>query len=186
MPDQTSGLLSKFLRKRRISAAHPFLHSPILDIGCGTGHLANFFLADQYVGIDIDQESLAKARELHSSHTFHSTMEALGNRKFKCIVALAVIEHVPEPEKFLTGLDQYLLPEGTFVLTTPHPAYEHLYHWGSQIGLFSRHAEEEHQDEYDLAALRRITRNAQLKIFHYQKFLLGANQLVILKKESSA
>ena len=62
MSDQATGLLSPYLRVQRIKAALPHIIPPVLDIGCGNGSLAPFFKAEDYTGMDIDEEALAEGR----------------------------------------------------------------------------------------------------------------------------
>ena len=159
----------------------PFLGESILDVGCGNGPLAGFFASSEYVGADIDDESLARARRLHPEHLFCKMDDIPKNQRFACIVGLAVIEHVPAPEKFLAALKDRLSTDGTIVLTTPHPAFGRFYHWGSRIGLFSRVAADEHKNEYDRATIKRMAEKVGLAITHYQRFLFEANQLIVLK-----
>src|SRR5882724_4256798 len=65
MADQLTGLLSPFLRSRRIAAVEPFLgKGRLLDIGCGTGTLANHVNSTRYLGVDQDEESIAIAKNL--------------------------------------------------------------------------------------------------------------------------
>lgn len=127
MPDQMSGLLSPFLRQRRIEAALPLLGSGrILDFGCGTGELARWLAAERYLGVDRDQESVEIARERFPDHEF-LTVEAFetGNAKprrgFDVVVALAVIEHLPEPVRWLAETGSVLADRGGWWSPLPTP-----------------------------------------------------------------
>jgi hypothetical protein len=71
--------------------------------------------------------------------------------------------------------------DARIVLTTPHPSMEWLHHAGSSVGLFSRHAYEEHEELLDKGAMQKVCAQAQLEIAVYQRFMFRANQLVILK-----
>ena len=46
------GLLSPYLRNRRLAMARPLLTGRVLDVGCAEGHLAESVPADRYVGVD--------------------------------------------------------------------------------------------------------------------------------------
>jgi 2-polyprenyl-3-methyl-5-hydroxy-6-metoxy-1,4-benzoquinol methylase len=179
--DQISrGLLSPFLRNRRIAAAVPFIEGRVLDIGCGVGILAGRYAPDQYFGFDIDDESIELARKAYPHHRFGTALPAW--EIFDTIVGLAVIEHVPRPIEMLRQLRSHLAPDGKIVLTTPHPAFEWLHMLGSAFGLFSDTAVEEHQTLLDAKAMRQLGFDADLDIDTSRRFLFGANQVFVLKK----
>lgn len=180
MADQASeGLLSPFLRDRRLQAARPHLRGRILDLGCGGGLLARWAEPQTYLGFDVDPDSLAAARRAFPRHRFVGDLPA--GQGFDTLVALAVIEHLPQPERHLAQWRQLLAPGGTMVLTTPHPRVDLVHRLGARLGIFSRHASEEHQDLLDRAGLERAAGAAGLTVALYRRFLLGANQLVLLR-----
>src|ERR1700730_6957888 len=98
MADQLTGLLSPFLRSRRIAAIRPFLgEGNLLDIGCGTGELARDVDPTKYVGVDRDEESISIARKKFPAHRFMTLAELSASPRdsqFDQIIGLAVIEHV--------------------------------------------------------------------------------------------
>ncbi len=185
MPNQVSGVLSPFLRACRLRAARPFIDGGrVLDMGCGTGALADAVAPQQYLGVDIDAESVRLARRRHPEHTFLTLDEFDDGRPlpgFDVIVALAVIEHVPDPGPWLARLAACLNPGGQFVLTTPHPAWRRVHDLGAAVGLFSREAAEEHQALLDQPILGELAVRAGLEMIQSRRFLLGANQLFVLR-----
>ena len=182
MPDQANGLLSPWLRQQRISAARPYWRGRILDFGCGIGRLADLMVPEAYVGLDTDADSLSDARRLHPQHRFASAWP--NDETFDTVVALAVIEHLPEPEDFLRQAAQALAPGGRIVLTTPAPSVEWVHTAGSWLGLFSHHASEEHEHLLDRAAIMEAARAAGLRLEVFRSFLFGGNQLAVLVKSS--
>lgn len=187
MADQGSeGLLSPFLRDRRIKAAYPYLKGKILDIGCGAGHLAHYVDANQYVGVDPDPVSLALARTQFPHHRF-LLLEDILTESFDTIIALAVIEHVPDPVSFLVSLRDRLTdsPDNRIVCTTPHPTMEWIHRIGAKVGIFSRSANEEHEVLLDRKTLTETGENAKLELKHYSRFLFGANQIAVYAKDLS-
>ena len=181
MADQGSeGLFSPFLRRQRLRAARPYLLGRILDVGCGSGALAGLVPWDRYLGVDSDRESLAKAAREHPRHAFASTLPS-EPESFDTVVALAVIEHVDSPARFLASLARRLRtdPASRIVITTPHPAAEWIHDAGAHIGFFSKHANEEHQQLLDSEMLSDIGTDAGLRVIEYRRFLLGANQLAV-------
>ena len=183
MADQASeGLFSPFLQRQRITAVMPFLNGRVLDVGSGSGVLAQYVDAETYLGIERDQLSLDKARSNFPQHAFQSDLPPLGE-KFDTIVTLAVIEHVANPGLFLKDiaarLDENELAH--IVCTTPHPSMDWIHTVGSAIGLFSQHANDEHEDLLDFARLTSVGEEAGLELTNYKRFLMGANQLAVFQ-----
>lgn len=181
MADQgAEGLLSPYLRKKRFEVAFPYLKGRVLDFGCGSGALAALVHADQYLGVEIDSVLLQHASSRFPKHRF--ALELPGSSdKFDTIISLAVIEHVSDPAQFLRTLAAYLndTPASRIVVTTPHPAVEWIHDAGAAIGLFSKHASEEHEDLLDHTKLEMAGHQAGLRLVSYRRFLFGANQIAV-------
>lgn len=180
MADQGSqGILSAFLRRKRVAAARPCLNGSVLDYGCGSGAVAEHVPPQQYVGYDRDLETIDKARIEHPDHTF--VTEPPGGQ-FDTVVLLAVLEHVFDPTAFLRDLADRLADGGRLVLTTPHPRMEWAHTVGAKVGLFSHDAHEEHEALLDRAMIEQVATGAGLVVETYQRFLFGANQLAVLRR----
>lgn len=185
MADQgAEGFLSPYLRKKRIQAVAPWLKGRVFDFGCGAGLLAALVPADQYLGLDRDLISLDSAKIFFPAHKFTSKLVPQ-SQKFDTVVALAVIEHVNDPVKFLSTLAGYLDNKfNNIILTTPHPSVDWMHCFGAKIGLFSRHANDEHEDLLNYFLLKKYGEQAGLKMQYYSRFLFGANQIVVYSKEA--
>jgi 2-polyprenyl-3-methyl-5-hydroxy-6-metoxy-1,4-benzoquinol methylase len=182
MADQgAEGLMSPFLRSRRMAAARPYLRGRVLDVGCGTGALTRYVPKGRYMGFDPDPESILLARTNHPGYRFDTSMP-FEQRGFDTIASLAVIEHVADRVEFITGLQLQLRngPANRIVLTTPHQSMEWIHAAGAKLGLFSRQANEEHKGLLDEGALRYLADQAGCQLITYKRFLFGANQLAIL------
>ena len=187
MADQgTEGLLSPFLRTQRINAARPHLFGRVLDVGCGSGALAEVVEPKDYLGLEIDEASIAFAREKFPQHTFENTND-IPDGGFDTVVALAVIEHVPSPAEFLKDLSKALRPTSNarVICTTPHPSMDIVHTVGAKVGLFSQSANDEHEDLLDRKALDRAGQDAGLVLQTYRRFLYGANQIAIYVPDQS-
>jgi SAM-dependent methyltransferase len=187
MADQGSeGLLSPFLRRMRIGQARRWLIGRVLDVGSGAGSLAGLVQPENYVGWEIDQTSLSLARRNFPDHVFYPSLEAeIG--EFDSVVALAVIEHVDEPLAFLQTLKSFskASPDSRLIITTPHPHVEMVHHWGSRLGIFSKHADGEHKDLLGHSQLLELGLEAGIQLMHYRRFLCGANQIAVFSRMGS-
>jgi SAM-dependent methyltransferase len=185
MADQVAeGLLSPpWLRKKRFAVAMPYLKGRVLDFGCGAGALAALVHADHYLGVEVDEVSLQQARSLFPPHRFVSGLPESAE-KFDSIISLAVIEHVSDPAQFLRTLATHLDESAAACLavTTPHPSVDWVHDVGAALVLFSKHANEEHEDLLDRAKLEMAGAKAGLKLVTYRRFLFGANQIAVYKK----
>lgn len=182
MPQLTdnAGLLTGYLARSRYAAAQPHLRGRVLDVGCANGLLTQWCKPTAYVGVDIDEQSVAAARRDRPGFRFETSLPT--DEEFDTVVALALIEHVKDPADLLHTLGGVLRPAGVLVLTTPHPRMEWAHTAGAKVKLFSHEAHEEHEDLIDLPRMKELAAEADLRVAHYQRFLFGANQLFILAK----
>lgn len=178
MADQADGLLSSWLRRKRIEMVRPYLQGRILDVGCGVGALSELTSPDLYFGVDIDEESLQIARKKYPQNRFEKDYPE--NDQFDTIVLLAVIEHIKNKQHFLECLESKLTQNGRIVLTTPHPSVRRVHSLGSKIGLFSATANQEHDQLLDYDCVEKLVAQTGLIISQYKRFLFGANQLFVL------
>ncbi|MFH2047105.1 MAG: class I SAM-dependent methyltransferase [Pseudomonadota bacterium] len=183
MADQMIGLLSPWLRTQRIKRVSPYLRGKILDYGCGTGSLAEICTPNNYIGVDIDISSINIARMKNPRFRFETIMPE--DEQFDSIVLLAVIEHIKNPVDLLRSMSVMLNPDGWIIITTPHPMADIIHYLGTQIGLFSSLANEQHEKLINLSRMNGIVAQADISIDKYEKFLIGLNQLFILKTTAS-
>jgi 2-polyprenyl-3-methyl-5-hydroxy-6-metoxy-1,4-benzoquinol methylase len=180
------GILSPFLRRKRIMAALPYIQGRVIDVGCGSGALANYVKSACYVGIDKDPAIIRIAKTIYPNHVFYTTEEFHNANneanKFNTVVSLAVLEHVENPLDFMLFLKSLLAENGKIVITTPHPHSQIIQSLGSKTGLFSSHAHQEHKKLFNAQEMTRLAANVNVKIGENETFLFGMNQLFILSK----
>ncbi|MCB2115849.1 MAG: bifunctional 2-polyprenyl-6-hydroxyphenol methylase/3-demethylubiquinol 3-O-methyltransferase UbiG [Rhodobacteraceae bacterium] len=112
---------------RDLARPRPFEGLRLLDIGCGGGLLSEPMarLGATVVGADAAERNIPVAR-IHAEEQGlsidyrHTTAEALAaaGEAFDVVLAMEIVEHVAEPQGFVTTCQQLLKPGGLFVAST--------------------------------------------------------------------
>ncbi|MEM8537191.1 MAG: bifunctional 2-polyprenyl-6-hydroxyphenol methylase/3-demethylubiquinol 3-O-methyltransferase UbiG [Pseudomonadota bacterium] len=121
----TSQIAAEFGRDLRSAA--PFAGLRILDIGCGGGLLCEPMarLGATVVGADAAAGNIPVA-QFHAAQSGltidyrHTTAEALADagEQFDVVLSMEVIEHVADPQGFLTACQQLVKPGGIQICST--------------------------------------------------------------------
>ena len=134
-----------------------------LDIGSGDGYFLRRSQCQERVGLDKlygdDLEDIATLSEDH----------------FDYVTMLAVIEHLPDPEKTLKDIARILKPKGRLIMTTPKKSAEWL------IRLYVKDIDDEHESYFDLERMRNLAGDCFTVVGHHT-FILGLNQAFCLEK----
>jgi 2-polyprenyl-6-hydroxyphenyl methylase/3-demethylubiquinone-9 3-methyltransferase len=112
---------------RDLAGPLPFKGLRILDIGCGGGLLAEPMarLGAEVVGADAAARNIPVAR-LHAEQSGltidyrHTTAEALAaaGERFDVVLNMEVVEHVADPQAYLTACQELLKPGGLMICST--------------------------------------------------------------------
>jgi len=91
----------------------------ILEIGCGTGYLLNCLQKEDAVvlGYEPGYREIGKYN-ISVIHDFFPTSETEGH-KYDIIIAYAILEHIPEPDKFLNFIYERMSCKSSFILAVP-------------------------------------------------------------------
>lgn len=100
----------------------------MLDVGCGSGRVcaafAKAFAQAEIVGIDPDEESIRRARQLHSNVSFLATTtdKLARGAGFDLITICDCIHDLADPVKILREIRALLKPDGTLFIVEPKAA----------------------------------------------------------------
>jgi SAM-dependent methyltransferase len=193
---QVTGLLSPLLERARNRRAARLIRDgeSVLDIGCGRATLLTTLYESgkrdvRYFGIDRLADCVKSNQQEHPEHRFREADLArdadleLG-QQFDVIAMLAIIEHLSHPEAVLRRLSKQLSPAGRLIITTPHRGAERLHALAARIGFCSREACEEHNEVFpDHAFFQEKQDACGLRLDHYERFLMGLNQLAVMSRK---
>ena len=112
---------------RDLSSPAPFEGLRLLDIGCGGGLLSEPMarLGATVIGADAAERNIPVAR-VHAEQQGltidyrHTSAEALAEagEQFDVVLNMEVVEHVADPQTYLTACQELLKPEGLMVCST--------------------------------------------------------------------
>lgn len=118
---QETALRATFKRLLRNLAKRELTGGDLLEVGCGYGYLLDearsFF--DRRVGTDFSSQAAEIARATGAEVFVGGIEQVSPDRKFDCIIAIQVIEHVYQPLTFVKQLASHTKAGGYIVLATP-------------------------------------------------------------------
>lgn len=117
---QRSTILMKWLRQQKIGK-----DAKILDCGCGIG-IAGIILKENgyndITGIDINKKNVEISSRFF--RTFVGDCSKLKiKEKYNVILALNLIEHIKNPERFLENIKSAIKPDGLLILSLPNEVW---------------------------------------------------------------
>lgn len=130
----------------------------VLDVGCSSGYLARPLVERgcTVIGIEQDMDAANAARDV-CEDVLVGDVESLdlpfASGSFDVVLCGDLIEHLREPERFLTRMRPFLRADGRIVLTTPNVA-----NWTIRLGLLAGRWRYTERGILDRTHLRLFTR----------------------------
>lgn len=113
----------KGLRKG-IAALAPSITGNVIDVGCGRKPYRALFHCDSYIGLDI--ENPGHSHENEDIDVFYDgKIFPFDAKSFDNALCNQVLEHVFNPDEFLSEIHRVLKPGGKLLLTVPFAWDEH-------------------------------------------------------------
>ena len=110
------------------STRHAFTASlcrgSVLDVGCGTGNLADYYFGD-YTGFDISEVATKKAKEIRRKDACFAVRdctypEYIGETKYDTIVISELLEHIDNDEILFSNIKKWAKPDARLIITCPN------------------------------------------------------------------
>ncbi|MFO1525295.1 MAG: class I SAM-dependent methyltransferase [Turneriella sp.] len=113
----------RYLYKNIEHVARQIGRGKLLDIGCGTKPYESFFQVEAYVGLDYRKEG--KNQNLKADVFYDGGKFPFKKGEFDSALATEVLEHVFEPDLFMSEIYRILKPGGLCIMTVPFLWDEH-------------------------------------------------------------
>lgn len=179
--------LDRLLQTWRIAKATPWVRDGdrLLDIGCHDRVLIDRVLdrIEGAVGMDGIIEP-AQDGKVELRQGLFPQDGAFADASFDSITALAVLEHVHDPDAFAAACHRVLRPGGRVVLTVPHPFVDRIIDLLIALRLADGMDFEEHHG-FDVAETGPIFERAGFQIAAKRGFQLGLNRLFVFERPAT-
>ena len=146
---------------KAIGANATALSGRLLDIGCGTKPYQHLFYVDEYCGLEIDNENSRK--HTVADYFYDGITFPFDPATFDSALCNQVLEHVFNPDAFLSEIHRILRDDGKLILTVP-------FVW------------DEHEQPFDYAryssfGLKALLEKNGFRVIHYEKIGADASTL---------
>jgi trans-aconitate methyltransferase len=183
--------LEKFAIERRLSRAHKVMamlnsgkQNAVLELGCGFFANNLKILSERYpqfafTGVDIAVTEKPSGKiDLVAADLRTWKPKA----SYDAVLSLAVIEHLTEPTQHFSLISASLTSGGLAGLTTPTPEAHRVLSFFAALGIFDKAEISDHKAYLTETGLREMAAQNALEVIEYERFSLGFNQWMLLRK----
>lgn len=158
----------------------------VLELGCGFDanliyHLKCRFPAAEFTGVDLKINPLAPPMggiELLEA----DLTKWQPSHQFDCVISLAVIEHLSQPEAHFDLIARSLAENGIALLTTPTPLAHQALWLLCVLGQFDNEEIRDHKLYLTKEGIEYLAKAVGLQVTDYQIISFGMNHRVLLRK----
>ena len=90
----------------------------VLDVGCGQGRFSIYCGPAKYKGIDLNSSAVQAGQELGRS-VFCEEISSQPAQSFDVVTLFQVLEHVPDPQQFISQAVRCIRPNGRLIVSVP-------------------------------------------------------------------
>jgi len=101
----------------------PSITGKILDVGCGTKPYQKLFSSSEYIGLEIDSDENRKNK--NADYFYDGEKFPFPDHEFDSVIINEVLEHIFNPDTFLTEVYRVLKNQGKLLITVPFVWDEH-------------------------------------------------------------
>lgn len=164
-------LKRRALEAARIVRQHAAENPRILDVGTADGLMLDIVCQATHpslaVGIDLSWELLQTNARKVPILMADAERLPFSASSFDAVIATAIIEHVPHPDKFVDEIRRVLKPNGVCVITTPVPLFEEI---ASKLGFLK---EDDHQETFTLKKMAALMVSNSFDLLEAEKFMMS-------------
>lgn len=177
-----------FLSEMRFRKTIPYIKTGavVADIGCGYhGNFLNKIshIIEVGVGYDVSVTKNKLPKNIVLKRVDINRKFETRTRYFDIVTALAVLEHVKNPENFMNQIKHMLNKGGKVIITTPHVKGKKILEFLSlKLGLISKNEIEDHKTYFNQVKLRKLFKKAGFKIVTIDTFEFGWNLFAVAEK----
>lgn len=152
-----------------VAAAHIKEGDNVLEVGCGEGNFFKHLPSNVcYTGIEYNDAAITKAKKkgLNVSKISLSELNQTSHQAFDVICTFQVLEHIPEPGRFMAQMLDVLKPGGLLILAVPSEDSFMRYELNNVLNLPPHH-----QNRWSDSTLRHISSlfNLELICIEHEK-----------------
>ena len=116
--------LQGMIRKRFILSKIGNWKGTLLDLGCNIGVYTRHYKGGKFIGVDISESLIQKAKELNPEAEFRAgdvrNLNFIKSDHIDNILCSEAIEHIPDLDKVFKEMRRVLKKDGKVLITTPN------------------------------------------------------------------